>query len=34
MLAVKISQKTVAFMGGAVFILFALHNIVFGVDKD
>merc|ERR1712176_1622300 len=34
MLAVKISQKTVAFVGGAVFILFALHNIVFGVDKD
>merc|ERR1712032_786200 len=31
MLAVKISQKTVAFVGGAVFILFALHNIVFGV---
>jgi len=33
-LAVKISQKTVAFVGGAVFLLFAMHNIIFGVDKD
>eukprot|EP00216_Chloropicon_sp_CCMP2111_P001458 CAMPEP_0198247180 /NCGR_PEP_ID=MMETSP1446-20131203/46348_1 /TAXON_ID=1461542 ORGANISM="Unidentified sp, Strain CCMP2111" /NCGR_SAMPLE_ID=MMETSP1446 /ASSEMBLY_ACC=CAM_ASM_001112 /LENGTH=206 /DNA_ID=CAMNT_0043931505 /DNA_START=210 /DNA_END=830 /DNA_ORIENTATION=+ len=30
LLAMKISQRTVAFIGGAVFIAFAIHNIVFG----
>ena len=34
LLAAKISQRTVAFVGGAVFILFAMHNIIFGVDHD
>mmetsp|Transcript_5765 Transcript_5765/g.10551 ORF Transcript_5765/g.10551 Transcript_5765/m.10551 type:complete len:226 (+) Transcript_5765:78-755(+) len=34
LLAMKISQRTVAFLGGAVFIMFALHNVIFGVDKE
>ncbi len=34
LLAMKISQRTVAFVGGAVFLVFALHNVIFGADKD
>ena len=32
LLAAKISQRTVAYLGGAVFMMFALHNIIFGVE--
>jgi putative Ca2+/H+ antiporter (TMEM165/GDT1 family) len=34
LLAAKISQRTVAFVGGAVFICFAIHNVIFGADHD
>ena len=34
LLALKISQRTVAFFGGAVFLMFALHNVIFGVDTE
>lgn len=30
MLASRISERTVAWMGGVLFLLFAVHSLVFG----
>ncbi len=34
LLASRISEKTVAYVGGALFLLFALHSLVVGPDVD
>ena len=34
LLALKISQRTVAVTGGVLFLLFALHNVLFGVSSE